>query len=261
MPFILPPEIEILDIEAMPLENRIELAMKAVARLGMKANGHTVFPLREAARLYLVPNTTLRSCWNGQTTRKKSHEHEQKLLPGHEDALVAWITEMGRRGIPMQNNAAGSYASTISGCEIGESWVRRFRARHPELKAKWTTGLEQCRARALNPTAVAAFFDILKEVLHKYNIPVENIYNMDEKGVQLGVGQRVYALVQRSQETVNQIEDGNRELVTIIEAVCADGSVIPPSVVFKGVKRDLEWGRVNPCRARYVGVISGSAIN
>jgi hypothetical protein len=113
----------------------------------------------------------------------------------------------------------------------------------------------------LNPTTVAAFFDILKEVLHKYNIPVENIYNMDEKGVQLGVGQWVYALVQRSQETVNQIEDRNRELVTIIEAVCADGSVIPLSVVFKGVKRDLEWGQVNPCRARYVGVISRSAIN
>jgi hypothetical protein len=43
---------------------------------------------------------------------------------------------------------------------------------------------------------MAAFFDILQEVLQKYHIPVENIYNMDEKGVQLGVGQRVYALVQ-----------------------------------------------------------------
>ena len=112
----------------------------------------------------------------------------------------------------------------------------------------------------MNPTAVAAFFDILKEVLQKYHIPVENIYNMDEKGVQLGVGQRVYALVQRSQETVNQIEDGNRELVTIIEAVCADGSVIPPSVVFKDVKRDLEWGHVNPCRARYIVAIPRKAI-
>lgn len=32
-----------------------------------------------------------------------------------------------------------------------------------------------------------------------------------------------------------QVEDGNRELVTIIKAVCADGLAIAPSVVFKGV--------------------------
>jgi hypothetical protein len=109
MPFVLPPEIEILDLESMPLESQIQYAMETIAALGMKANGHTVLPLREAARLYLVPNTTLRSRWNGQSNRKKSHEHQQKLLPGHEDALVAWITEMGRRGIPMQNNAVAGW--------------------------------------------------------------------------------------------------------------------------------------------------------
>ncbi|KZP07206.1 CENP-B protein, partial [Athelia psychrophila] len=38
-------------------------------------------------------------------------------------------------------------------------------------------------------------------------------------------------------------------LVTIIECVCADGTAIPPSVVFQGARRDLEWGRDNPCNA------------
>jgi hypothetical protein len=59
MLFVLPPEIEILDLESMPLESRIQYAMETIAALGMKANGHTVLPLRKAARLYLVPNTTL----------------------------------------------------------------------------------------------------------------------------------------------------------------------------------------------------------
>jgi hypothetical protein len=64
---------------------------------------------------------------------------------------------------------------------------------------------------------------------------------MDEKGIQLGIGKRVAALIDRDQASVYQIEDGNHELVTIIETVCADGSAL---------HRDLEWARNNPCNAR-----------
>jgi DDE superfamily endonuclease len=66
------------------------------------------------------------------------------------------------------------------------------------------------------------------------------------------MGKRVRAFVDRDQKTVHQVEDGSRELVTVIECVCADGSAIPPSVVYKGARRDLEWGRNNPCDARHV---------
>ena len=40
--------------------------------------------------------------------------------------------------------------------------------------------------------------------------------------------------------------------MTIIETVCADGSAVPPSIIFKGVRRNLEWGRDNPVNARSV---------
>jgi hypothetical protein len=30
------------------------------------------------------------------------------------------------------------------------------------------------------------------------------------------------------------MEDGNSELVTVIETICADGSVLHPSVIFQG---------------------------
>jgi hypothetical protein len=73
---------------------------------------------------------------------------------------------------------------------------------------------------------------------------------MDEKGVQLGIGQRTKVLVDRGQKDVQSVEDGNWELVTVIECVSADGTAICPSVVFQGKRRDLEWGRVNPCDAR-----------
>ena len=115
---------------------------------------------------------------------------------------------------------------------------------------KWTTGLEKCRAQALNPATVSSFYDTLNDLMTKYEITKENIYNMDGKGIQLGMGKRVCAMVDRDQKTVYQVEDGDCELVTVIECVSADGTSIQPSVVFKGGCCNLEWGRDNPCNAR-----------
>lgn len=97
---------------------------------------------------------------------------------------------------------------------------------------------------------MADFYEKLDNLVKEYDIPAENIYNMDEKGIQMGIGSRVKALVDRDQKNVHQIEDGNRELVTIIDCVSADGGSIPPNVVFKGERRNLEWGRHNPAKAR-----------
>ncbi|KAF9439713.1 hypothetical protein P691DRAFT_769062 [Macrolepiota fuliginosa MF-IS2] len=106
--------------------------------------------------------------------------------------------------------------------------------KHHNLKVKWTTTLEECCACALNPTVVAEYFDMLGSIIHKYQIPHENIYNTDEKGVQLGIGQSVAAIIDCNQKSVQQVENGNWEMVTIIEAICADGSALPPSVIFQG---------------------------
>ncbi|KAF9470613.1 hypothetical protein BDN70DRAFT_770952, partial [Pholiota conissans] len=61
--------------------------------------------------------------------------------------------------------------------------------------------LESCRARALNKTQVTEFFDILQDLITQYKIKPHNLYNMDEKGIQLGIGKRVKVLVDRDQKT------------------------------------------------------------
>ncbi|KAG2739241.1 hypothetical protein P692DRAFT_201677417, partial [Suillus brevipes Sb2] len=62
--------------------------------------------------------------------------------------------------------------------------------------------LECCRAKALNRPQVTEYFNILVELITKYNIIPSNIYNMDEKGVQLGIGKRTLVLVDRDQKTI-----------------------------------------------------------
>lgn len=186
----------------------------------------------------------------GGKTRQEAHINEQLLTDAQETILAKWVKVQGRRGIPMTYESVAHCANEISGQKVGESWPKRFVKRHPELKMKKTTGLEKARAKALNQFAVNGFFDMLTNVIEEYSILPENIYNMDEKGIQLGIGAKITAMIDSDQKVAYSIEDGNRELVTVIEAICADGSVLHPSVIFQGQRRNSEWGRNNPCNAR-----------
>ena len=186
----------------------------------------------------------------GGKNRHEAHVGEQLLSEAQEEILVKWVKVQGRRGIPLTYASVAQCANAISGKQVGESWPKRFCRRHPNLKMKKATGLEKAHAKALNQFAVNEFFDMLADVMKEFNILPENLYNMDEKGIQLGIGARITAMVDRDQRTVYSIEDGNRELVTVIETVCADGSVLHPSVIFQGLRRNAEWGRENPCNAR-----------
>ncbi|KAI0250716.1 hypothetical protein BJV78DRAFT_1319158, partial [Lactifluus subvellereus] len=51
-------------------------------------------------------------------------------------------------------------------------------------------GLDPKRAQAFNKPTVSKHFDQLLQILQKHDIPVENIYNMDEKGCQRGGGRK-----------------------------------------------------------------------
>ena len=188
----------------------------------------------------------------GAKSRQEAHVEEQLLTLAQEEILAQWIKVQGRRGVPMTYASVAQATGEILGKLVGEVWPKRFRQRHPDLKMKKRTGLEKARAKALNRLAVDEFFNMLTDVIKEYDILPENLYNMDEKGIQLGIGARITAMVDRDQKVVYSIEDGNRELVTVIECICTDGSILHPSIIFQGLRRNSEWGRNNPCNARFV---------
>jgi helix-turn-helix, Psq domain/Tc5 transposase DNA-binding domain len=228
--------------EKAAAEKALQDALAAVITSGLDSKGHPILSLRSAAQMYDVPKTTLTARFNGRHTRSEAHAGQQKLTPPQEEILKEWIKVLGKRGVPLDLSAVANRASIIAGGEVGVNWARRFRKRHPDMKANWTTALEACRAACLNRPLVTEYFEMLGDIIRENNIPPENIYNMDEKGIQMGIGKRTLVLVDRDQKTVNQVEDGNRELVTVIECVSADGSALHPSVIYKGKRRDLEWG-------------------
>ncbi|KAF5375872.1 hypothetical protein D9615_008241 [Tricholomella constricta] len=233
-----------------PTEDRIQVALQAVLESGLNKNGNPVLSLRGAAEMYGVSRSRLTARYNGRKTRTEAHEQQQKLSPSQEYVLKEWIKALGRRCVPLSQGTVAQYASVIIDKPVSENWARHFRTRHPDLKVRWTSGLESCRARSLNRTQVNEFFEIYHELITSLQIEPHNIYNMDEKGIQLGIGKRALVLVDRDQKTVQQLENGDRELVTVIECVSADGNSLRPSVIYKAKKRNISWARNNPCDAR-----------
>ncbi|KAJ7193528.1 hypothetical protein GGX14DRAFT_308553, partial [Mycena pura] len=56
--------------------------------------------------------------------------------------------------------------------------------------------------QSLNRPTVHEYFDLLRETIDQYEIDYCNIYNMDEKGIQLGIGAKSRVLVDRNQKSV-----------------------------------------------------------
>jgi AraC-like DNA-binding protein len=78
--------------------------------------------------------------------------------------------------------------------------------------------------------------------MDKYAIQEGDIYNFDETGFQMGIlsGAKVVTSSERRGRPRAK-QPGNREWVTVIQAVCADGWIVPPYFVVKGKNHLLPW--------------------
>ncbi|KAF5354762.1 hypothetical protein D9756_005505 [Leucocoprinus leucothites] len=102
-------------------------------------------------------------------------------------------------------------------------------------------------------TQKKAFFDILKKTLAASEtneaITPGNIYGVDETGIQKGVGLSDYVIGPAGESIQHQQRSGDRENITIIVTICADGTSILPAVIFKGQAFRTSWLQNNPLNA------------
>lgn len=80
--------------------------------------------------------------------------------------------------------------------------------------------------------------------MDQYNIQSHNCYNMDEKGFLIGHLQKVRRIfpkaLMQQQKLLDTGQDGSREWTTVIATICADGSSLPPALIYKAVSGDLQ---------------------
>ena len=102
-------------------------------------------------------------------------------------------------------------------------------------------------AGAVKPTTCTAWFKLLGKHITKYNFLKECIYGSDETGFQLGCFYTHHVIGPAGKKIVKEITgDGNQKNITVLVTICADGSTIPPLVIFKGETYFCKWGENNP---------------
>jgi hypothetical protein len=232
------PAKKIRRLQALEMSERVSRALDFMHQQEIAGIACSV---RKAAAIYGAKRSSVYDRYKGRKTRQEAQMKRQILTEQQESVLVEWIKTWGYHGAPMNNLTIRAKARALSGQNVGENWVYRFMRRHPDLKPVWAKKLDAARARGLNPAVVADFFKTLIAELITHGIPAQNIFNADEKGVMCGDDAPVKVFVDRNQRTVSQVTQQDRELTTVMECVCADGTAIPPMIIFKGVKKKVEW--------------------
>ena len=67
------------------------------------------------------------------------------------------------------------------------------------------------------------------------------MYRMDEIGCMLGYAHRHCVAGPPGRKIQHDQADGNREMVTVVNTICADGTYLKPIIVYKGKNFLIHW--------------------
>jgi hypothetical protein len=221
-------------------EGRIALAIQANKQGSVRS-------VRVAAESFDVPRTTLRRRSNGTKAKLGTPSSQRRLTPIEEEVLVQWILSMDRRGMQPRVSSVRHMATLLLGqhaqdASVGKNWATKFISRHDALKSKYNRKLDYQRAKCEDPVIIRDWFQRVRTTIAEYGILDDDIYNFDETGFQMGViaTAKVVTGTDRAGRP-RTTQPGNREWVTLIEAINARGFAIPPLVIFEAVMHQASW--------------------
>jgi Tc5 transposase DNA-binding domain len=148
----------------------------------------------QAARETGTSESTIKRRRSGGKTRSEAHESQQLFSKPQEKALTTCITDLTATGYPAHHDFIRDMAEVIRKQNridnaikhlprIGERWVRQFIKRHPYLKTILSRSIEAARIKDVTAKVIVKWFKMFEEVIEEHQITMENIYNMDETGI------------------------------------------------------------------------------
>jgi hypothetical protein len=213
----------------------IEDAIKAIE---LREPGEP-FSYRRIAAIYGCSHAALSQRHQSvSTSRSTKAQNQQALHPQQELELLRYIERLTRQGLPPTRPMILRFASDIAKKELGKGWIDRYIKRHQvDLISRWTTGIDCSRHQADSQLKYSLYFNLLRSKISQYNIEPCNMYNMDEKGCMLGIltrSKRVFSKRLYEEGKIKaHIQDGNREWVTLLACICADGSALNPALIYQ----------------------------
>jgi hypothetical protein len=212
----------------------LEQALDAITDHGMK--------VRTASHHFGIPATSLRNHLYGLvTTRQRGSLAVLKEEEEHK--LVQYLFKMQDLGHPLTPGqlrlkvALATQTRETPWSAVGapgRSWLRSFKQRHPEVSSRKSQGLEIGRARGLCPSSAASLYCNLEQLYTAFTYPPSHIWNCDESGVQAGRSGGATVLAKTESRSVHSIEPDQREHLSVLSCINAEGGSIPNFYILKG---------------------------
>jgi hypothetical protein len=204
--------------------------------------------IRAAAAAFDVDRRTLTRRLRGGLTHTQAAQPSLLLSPEQERLLIQWILDLERAGHPPSHVQIREFVELIcqasgTSTKVGINWVPRFLHRHLELKSKVGRKIESLRIQNTSLETLADWFELFRRIQTTYTVRPDNIWNMDETGIALGVCTNQIVVGSSTTKFAYVRSPENREWVLIVEAVSATGSRIRPLVIFKGKTLQTTWFR------------------
>lgn len=191
-----------------------------------------------AAKAFGLSRVTLCHRWHGRhQDRQTAHKSERLLSKEQENALIALALHLSAIAQPLSRRTLGPYVESLCGTYPSQSWIDRFIYNDTRLVNKSPSRIDPKRAQCFNQATVEEHFALLAKVMHDKGIPLRNLFNMDEKGIQLGGGRKQHGtkfICGYEQRTNVKLRSSNLELVTVFECISADGTSIRSSFILSG---------------------------
>jgi transposase len=214
----------------------------------------------EAAKQLRVSKDTVTRRVNGGLSRSQARQQQQKLSYEQENVLLKWIKQLTISGYSPGHQLLKEIAeelrtkrtynldnASLNSLELppqytlGRDWVPRFILRHPHLTVAIGRRIESVRMDGATKEVLNAWFNAYKKVVEECKITQENTYNMDESGFSIGTMESTRIIFDSTLRTKHQAHPGRQEWVSMVECICADGTILPPLGIFKGKNVLQNW--------------------
>jgi len=226
-------------MEIQTQEARIILAIEAI-RTSKKLSK------RSAAKIYKVPEATLRHRMAGRTHRPEIKANCYKLNDLEEDTIVRYILDLDSRGFAPRLSSVEDIANLLLKSRgalcVGKNWAYRFIQRRPELKTRFNRVYDFQRALCEDPELIGAWFRLVENMRAKYGIVDSDLYNFDETGFMMGIISSAMVVTRADRRGRGKaVQPGNREWATAIVCVNSEGWSVPPFLVVQGKNHLASW--------------------
>ena len=201
--------------------------------------------IRQCVAYYGVPRSTVASQLRGRKSKTEIDHKSQRFTVQEQKSIIQWINDLQRQHRSLNHAELRGLLENLLQKKgdfrpLGEHYITRFIRHHSELKSGFSRAMDVKRMTALDPDIVETFFAEFERLKTTYGVEMNDIYNMDETGFQMGQNHSECVIFNSSQGPPLCSTSDNTSWVSIIECI-SPSRAIQPYMIFQGRMPETGW--------------------